>query len=174
MPLSLHAAFIPGALQMLGATRGLVDKAEAWCAEGGHEHDAVIGARIHDEMLPFSYQVKSVAVHTAGAIEGVRAGVFTPDMAPPPTDFASLRQRIDEAAALLSAVTVEEIESFIGAPMRFEMRSYRLDFTGDGFLLGFSQPNFYFHAATAYDILRMKGLAIGKRDFLGRMPILAS
>jgi hypothetical protein len=35
--------------------------------------------------------------------------------------------------------------------------------------LSFSQPNFYFHAATSYDILRWKGVPIGKRDFLGRM-----
>jgi len=37
--------------------------------------------------------------------------------------------------------------------------------------MSFSQPNFYFHAATAYDIARAKGVAIGKRDFLGRMRI---
>jgi uncharacterized protein len=29
-------------------------------------------------------------------------------------------------------------------------------------------PNFYFHAATAYDILRHAGVELGKRDFLGR------
>ena len=39
------------------------------------------------------------------------------------------------------------------------------------FLLGFSQPNFYFHATTAYDIMRMKGIAIGKIDYLGAMPV---
>ena len=37
----------------------------------------------------------------------------------------------------------------------------------DEFLLSFSQPNFYFHAATAYNILRMKGAAVGKMDFIG-------
>jgi hypothetical protein len=47
--------------------------------------------------------------------------------------------------------------------------SDRLDFTAEEFLLSFSQPNFYFHAATAYDILRAQGLAIGKLDFLGQM-----
>jgi hypothetical protein len=46
-----------------------------------------------------------------------------------------------------------------------------MPFTADNFLLSFSQPNFYFHAATAYDILRMKGLSVGKRDFLGRMRL---
>ena len=41
------------------------------------------------------------------------------------------------------------------------------------FLLSFSQPNFYFHATTAYGILRMKGLKIGKIDYLGAMRISA-
>jgi hypothetical protein len=28
-------------------------------------------------------------------------------------------------------------------------------------------PNFYFHATTAYDILRHSGIELGKRDFMG-------
>ena len=43
----------------------------------------------------------------------------------------------------------------------------QLDFTVEDFLLSFALPNFYFHATTAYDILRMKGLALNKRDFMG-------
>ena len=39
------------------------------------------------------------------------------------------------------------------------------------FVLSFSLPNFYFHATTAYDILRTKGVPLGKRDFLGRLRI---
>ena len=40
-------------------------------------------------------------------------------------------------------------------------------FTGQGYLLNFALPNFYFHATTAYDILRHCGVEVGKRDFLG-------
>ena len=50
-------------------------------------------------------------------------------------------------------------------------KDIRLSFRAEDFLMSLSMPNFYFHAATAYDILRWKGLAIGKRDFLGRMRI---
>lgn len=173
MPISLHAAFVPSALQMLGATDALIDKAESWCDETGCAHDEAIGARIHEEMFPFSYQVKSVAVHTAGAIDGVRAGVFSPDLTPPPEDFAGLRAAIAKARAALESVNEAEMEGFIGRPMRFEFRDFRLDFTAEDFLLSFSQPNYYFHAATAYDILRMKGVAVGKRDFMGRVRVAA-
>ena len=46
-------------------------------------------------------------------------------------------------------------------------------FTAEDYLLSFALPNFYFHAATAYDILRWKGLPIGKRDFIGRLRLKA-
>lgn len=171
MPLSLHAAFVPSALQMLGATRKLVDKAESWCGEQGCEHDALIGARLAEDMLAFDYQVKSVAIHTRGAIEGVREGVFSPDMSTPPATFDGLRVKLDEAVDAVEAVSEDEMESWIGRPMRFVMGERAMDFTAENFLLSFSQPNFYFHAATAYDILRMKGLPIGKRDFMGMLRI---
>jgi len=171
MPLSLHAAFVPGALQMLGTTHALVDKAEAWCTEQGSQPGALIGACLHDEMLPFAYQVKSVADHTGGAIEGLRAGVFSPHMDAAPQDFAGLRAKLDEAITTVEGVSEEELEAKMGTPMHFQMRDFRMPFTAENFLLSFSQPNFYFHAATAYDILRMKGLSVGKRDFLGRMRL---
>ena len=42
-----------------------------------------------------------------------------------------------------------------------------MKFSGVQYLLGFAHPNFYFHATTAYDILRHNGVEIGKRDFIG-------
>jgi hypothetical protein len=63
---------------------------------------------------------------------------------------------------------------WIGRPMRFEMRALELPFTADQFLLSFSQPNYIFHAATVYDILRMRGVPLGKRDFMGRLRIVRS
>lgn len=52
--------------------------------------------------------------------------------------------------------------------MRFEFRERIMPFTAENFLLSFSLPNFFFHATTAYDILRHNGVAIGKRDFMGK------
>jgi hypothetical protein len=44
-----------------------------------------------------------------------------------------------------------------------------LAFTSETFLLSFSLPNFHFHAVTAYDILRSRGVPLGKRDYEGRL-----
>ena len=171
MPLSLHAAYVPSALQMLGTARHLVDTADKWCAENGCSEAEMIGARIHDDMLPFAYQVKCVAEHTQGSVEGVRSGVYSPDLNPPPTTFNALREKLAGAAAFLEALTEDEFEAMIGAPMRFEFKGSGMDFAAEDFLLSFSQPNYYFHCATAYDILRMKGVPVGKRDFMGRVRI---
>jgi hypothetical protein len=56
-------------------------------------------------------------------------------------------------------------------PMRFEIGEKRLAFTAEDFLLSFSQPNFYFHATTAYGILRAKGVKVGKLDYLGKLRL---
>jgi hypothetical protein len=169
MPLSLHAATIPSKLQILGAGLGWLDKAES-C---GIAEAELVGAKLIDDMLPFAYQVKSMAVHSQGAIEGVRKGVFSPDMSEPPTTIVGLRDKLRGAIAFLENVTEDEMEGFFGQDMRFEFRDKKVPFTAEDFLLTFSQTNFYFHAVTAYGVLRAKGVAVGKLDYLGALRIKA-
>lgn len=168
MPFSLYAATIPSYRQILGAVSGLLGKAEAFCVEKGIAPGDIIQARLAADMLPFAYQVKSTAVHSLGAIEGVRRGVFSPDTTPPPDNFAALKARIADTLGALEAIDVAEIDAFVGRDMRFAFGDRSIDYTAENFLLSFSQPNFYFHATTTYDILRWKGVALGKRDFTGR------
>jgi hypothetical protein len=82
-----------------------------------------------------------------------------------------LDERIAATLSALAAIEPAEIESFVGRDMRFEFGNRRFEFTAEDFLLSFAQPNFYFHATTAYDILRWKGLPIGKRDFTGKLRL---
>jgi hypothetical protein len=171
MAFSLYDATVPCYRQTLGAVAALLVTAETFCAEKRLPPQEIIDARLAEDMLPFAYQVKSTAVHSLGSIEGVRRGVFSPDMTPPPPTFAALQARIGETQAVLEAIQPAEIDGFIGRDMRFEFREHRLEFTAENFLLSFSLPNFYFHAATAYDILRSKGARIGKRDFMGRLRL---
>jgi hypothetical protein len=168
MALSLYSAVVPSYLQILESVSGLLDKAESFCSEKGLAPEQIIAARLADDMQPFAYQVKSTAVHSLGAIEGVRRGVFSPDLTEPPDSFAALKRRIAEARSGLAAVAPGEVEDFIGRDMRFSFGERHIDFKAEDFLLSFSQPNFYFHATTTYDILRWQGVQIGKRDFLGR------
>jgi uncharacterized protein len=171
MALSLYAATIPAYRQILGAVAGLIHTAQAFCTDRAVEPAELIQARLAPDMLPFAFQVKSTAVHSFGAIEAVRRGVFSPDRTPPPETFATLEARIAETLSALETITPAEIDSFVGRDVHFEVPGRRLDFTAEEFLLSFSQPNFYFHAATAYGILRWKGVPIGKRDFMGQLRL---
>jgi hypothetical protein len=55
--------------------------------------------------------------------------------------------------------------------MVFQLGERQMPFTVENFLMSFSTPNLHFHATTAYDILRSKGVPLGKRDYMGRMRL---
>lgn len=169
MPLSLHTAFVPSCVQLLHSMTHLLQKAEAFCEEKGIAPDDLLQAKLADDMLPFAYQIKSTAVHSEQAIRSLAEGVFSPDLTPPPTDFAGLHKRINQAIGYLEGLDEATLEAVIGQPMMFKMGDFELKFTAENFLLSFSQPNFYFHATTAYDILRAKGVNLGKADYIGRV-----
>jgi hypothetical protein len=103
----------------------------------------------------------------------MREGVYSPDLAPPPTTFEGLHAKLDAARAFMGALDEAELEGCIGRDMRFEFKTMRMDFTAEDFLLSFSQPNFYFHASAAYSIARQLGVTIGKTDFLGAVRVKA-
>ncbi|OJU16956.1 MULTISPECIES: DUF1993 domain-containing protein [unclassified Sphingomonas] len=171
MTFSLYDAVIPSNLQILGAVAGLIDKAEAFAAEKHITPEAMIDARLAPDMLPFGYQVKSSVDHSAGAVAGVRAGSFSPNLSPWSTDFAGLRAMVQEGIDALKALDPAEFDALAARDCEFRMGDLKLPFGGATFLLSFSQPNFYFHATTAYDVLRAKGVKLGKRDFLGQLRV---
>ena len=171
MTFSLYAATVPSFLQILGSVARLLDKAEAFCADRNIAPEEIIQARLYPDMLPFTYQVKSTAEHSIGAIEAIRVGVVSPSLEMPPDSFAALRDKLAAAEKALKAIDPDEINGFVGRDMRFEFKDARMDFRAEDFLMSYAQPNFYFHATTAYDILRHKGVGIGKMDFLGRVAV---
>jgi uncharacterized protein len=171
MPFSLHAAFVPTAVQIASSVRALVDKAEAFATEKGISAEVLLNTRLIADMLPLAVQFRFVVQHSGGAIAAIRAGSFTPDLSPVDPTFDHHRAALDEAIATLEATTVEELEGYVGRDMRFAFRERRLAFTADNYLLSFAQPNYMFHATTAYNILRSQGVALGKRDFSGAVRI---
>ena len=171
MTITLYNATIPTFLQILGSINHLMEKAEAHMAEHGVTEEDLLQARLAPNMQPLAYQIKCCAEHSRGAIEGVRAGVFIPQTALPPQTFTDLRAYLAEATFFLAALDPAEVNGFAGQDMRFEWKDTRIPFTAEGFLFSYALPNFYFHATTAYDLLRLKGVKIGKMDFLGQMQV---
>ena len=167
MPIAFYDAVVPSSLQVLRALNGVLVKAAAFCAEQDRAEADLIDARLSPDMLPLGYQVKSCAVHSVGAIEATGRGSFSPDRSPWPIDFPGLRALVQETIGKLEALDPAAVDALAATDTRFAFGDTSLPFGGADFLLSFAQPNFYFHAAIAYAILRGEGVPLGKRDFLG-------
>ncbi len=168
MSISLHTAIIGTHLQLLPALAGILDKTEAYCAENGMEPTSLTEASLAPDMWPFCKQVFEACRHSAGAVESLGVGWFSPDMTPAPTDFASLKQRVADAIAYLEGIDADYLDSIAGNDMNFKFGEKIIPFTVSDFMLSFSLPNFYFHTNAAYENLRVKGLEVGKLDYIGR------
>ena len=169
MAISLYEISIANYLQSLGAVSGFLDRGLVYFRENNIDPEQVVETRLYPDMLPFRFQIQSVAHHSVGAIEGVKSGVFRPPSNLPNHDYTGLQALIADARENLEKIAPETINALEGSDVIFEIRNTKLPFTAAGFLLSFSLPNFYFHATTAYDILRSKGAPVGKRDFLGAL-----
>ena len=169
MAISLYDVSVASYLQTLGAVAGFLEKGRAHCEANGIDTATIVGTRLKDDMLPFLFQIVSVAHHSRGAIEGAKAGVFGPPGTPPALNYAGLQKLVADAIAALKAVTPDDINALEGGEVVFQLGERKMPFTTPDFLMSFSLPNFHFHAATAYDILRQAGVPLGKRDYLGAM-----
>ena len=173
MATSLYDLSVPTFLQTVSAVGGFLDRAATHCAETGADPEDFARVRLVDDMAPFHFQIECVAHHSVWALLAVKNGVFDPPALVPPgtIPFAGLREMIAQAEAALKAFTPEEVNSWSGKDLDLQIRppdqSRRLAFTPETFLLSFSLPNFYFHAVTAYNILRTRGVPLGKRDYEG-------
>jgi uncharacterized protein len=169
MTVSLYDATVASYLQTLGAVEGVLQRGLDWCLEKNVDPAEIVETRLYDDMLPFRFQIVSVHHHSQGAIEGVKAGLFHPPPDLGALDYAALQKLVADTRRHLAGVSRDEVNSLEGKEVVFELRSFRMPFTAENFLFSFSLPNFYFHATTAYDILRSKGAPLGKRDFMGQM-----
>ena len=171
MAFSLYDATVANYLQILGAVGGFLEKSLTHFREKGIDPAEIVDTRLTPDMLPLRFQIVSVAHHSRGAMEAAKNGVFAPSSGKPDLDYVALQEMVTEARTELSALTPEAVNALVGRDVTFRLGDRALPFTTEGFLMSFSLPNFFFHATTAYDILRHKGAPLGKRDFMGRLKL---
>jgi hypothetical protein len=102
-------------------------------------------------------------------LEAAKTGLFEPPAPVGPVPFVDLQAMIGKAKTKLEAFTPDEVNAWEGKDLDLQIGPRRLAFTSESLILSFSLPNFYFHAVTAYDILRSRGIPLGKRDYEGRL-----
>jgi hypothetical protein len=173
MPFSLYDATVANFQQGLTALDAILGRAQAHFHQQGTALADIVGARLAPDMLPFSFQIVSAAHHSMGALSAARLGLFKPPSPPDDLDFAGLQALVAQARQGLEQLNRDEVNALEGTDMVFQLGERRLPFLAEDFLLSFSIPNFYFHTTTAYDLLRLHGMPLGKRDYLGRLRLKA-
>ncbi|HEX7821806.1 MAG TPA: DUF1993 domain-containing protein [Sphingobium sp.] len=164
MAISLYDVSIPLFIDNLTNMRAWLDKATA------HRLEAeLVDARLAPDMRPLiaQYQMASDSAKNCAAR---LAGVDAPAMPDTEETFADLRARCDRTIAYLKGIDRDAIDGQEARPVELKFpngTAYR--FEGLGYLTGFALPNFFFHATTAYAILRAQGVALGKPDFLAHL-----
>ncbi|WP_420382112.1 DUF1993 domain-containing protein [Novosphingobium sp.] len=158
---SLYAVTVPVMVRALNNLDHLLAKA----AQSGIDEAELVGARLIGDMLPLSKQVQ-IASDTARGM-AVRVGqAEAVSMADDETTIAELRARVAKTIAYLEGVAPAGFENRDDAEVILKLPNTEMKFTGLSFVTDFALPNFFFHVSIAYALLRMKGVALGKMDFL--------
>ncbi|CAN5668213.1 DUF1993 domain-containing protein [soil metagenome] len=166
MSISLHQASIPLFLRGLKNLSKLLEKGAAFAAEKGIDPSELIEARLAPDMLALAAQVQRVS--DTAKLSGERlSGIESPKMADDETTFPQLQERIAKTIAYLESLPVADVDAGESRTIVMNFGTAKPEFSGPDYLFGFALPNFYFHVVTAHDILRHKGVEIGKRDYLG-------
>ena len=168
MTVSFYDLTVGTYLRTVEATANVLAKGADHCKAEGIDPADIVAARLYPDMANFHFQVTSVTHHSLGAVNGYKSGEFRPPKYDD-CDYAALQAMTATTLETLQAQSREEIEALADGKVVFKMGGMEIPFTAVNFALSFSLPNFYFHATTAYDILRSKGAPLGKMDFLGNM-----
>jgi hypothetical protein len=99
---------------------------------------------------------------------GRRAGVTPPTMpAVDDTSFAAAKSRVETALGFVKSLTRAQVDGAEGKVIAWTGGGNDRKMKGNDYLQQFALPNFFFFVTTAYNILRHRGVPLGKRDFLG-------
>ena len=171
MSVSLYDLSVGSYVQIVDASIGFLAKGAEHAEAQGQSQDDLTQLRLIDDMANFIFQVECIGHHSLGAIRGAQAGEFAPPPGLGEVSYADLQAYLDNTAAELKALTEDEVNGLAGGRLVFKLGGNEIPFSVENFLLSFSLPNFYFHATTAYDLLRANGVQLGKMNFLGQLKM---
>lgn len=161
--MSYATAAIATFANVLGTLDRLVGKAES------HEKgEALLAARLAPDMFPLHTQIRFTIAQVLVALDRLGTLGLTFDESEI-TSFAEARTRIAAAQALVVATdpatwpaSGDMVEFDLPNGMGFIMQAHE-------YCRDWAVPQAYFHLMSAYSILRMEGIAIGKIDYVGYM-----
>jgi hypothetical protein len=162
----IYSMSVPVFAKTLGNLSAILDKAAAHAEAKKIDPSVLLAARLYPDMFPLTKQVQVACDFAKGTVARL-AGEEPPKYDDNETTIEALKARI---ARTVDYVQGFQAARFAGAEERdvqMKIRDQTLSFKGLPYLAHMALPNFFFHAATAYDILRHNGVELGKRDFIG-------
>ena len=166
MAVSMYTISVPVFVQHLNALSGLIDKAAAFVKEKKSEESFFLAMRLAPNMYSLRRQVEQACKHPIWAcslLTGEKPIEFPED----DKSFEDLKKRIAATVAYVQKFKPAQIDGTDDKQVTLKFSSGERTYSGQDLLLGLNLPNFYFHCATAYDILRHLGLDLAKRDYMG-------
>jgi len=127
-------------------------------------------ARVAPDMLPFPVQIR-IATDQAKSAAANLSGKEAPKFEDNETTIEELRGRIRRCISFLDSFTQKDFEKTNEKTVVKLAYPPGKAMLANEYLFGRQIPNFFFHVATAYNLLRAGGVEIGKMDFLGNLPM---
>jgi len=168
MALSMFDASVPSFLRQLAALDAILDKAAAHAAARKIDPAVLLATRLFPDMFALTRQVQLTCDFAKNTVARL-AGQEPPKWPDEETSFEQLKARIAKTADFVRGFSAVQLEGAEGRDVTLPMGGKPTTFKGGQFLFNFALPNFYFHATTAYAILRHCGVEVGKRDFVGQI-----
>jgi hypothetical protein len=171
MTFSISRASLPVFEINLNALSAILDKAEAFATAKKIDPAVLLRSRLSPDMFDLTRQIQ-VATDQAKRASARLAGVEPPSYEDNETTIEQLKARLAKTVAFLKTLDRNKIDAAADREITFPLGGEKKGkMKGDDYLNHFVLPNFYFHVAAAYAILRHCGVDIGKRDFLGAIPL---
>jgi uncharacterized protein len=155
----------------LNALSAILDKAVAFATARKIDPSVLLNSRLSPDMFPLVRQIQIVADQAKNGSARL-AGIEPPRYEDDETTVDQLKARIAKTLAYLNTIDPERIDASANREISFPLGpTDRAHMSGADYLYHFVLPNFYFHRTAAYAILRHCGVDVGKRDFLGAIPL---
>lgn len=171
MAFSMSEASLPVFEIGLTALSAVLDKGAAHMTARKADPSVMLGWRLAPDMFALTRQVQ-IACDQAKNGAARLAGVEPPKFEDNETTLDEVKARIAKTVAFLNTLDKAAIDGSAEREIIFPLGgSNKGHMKGADYLNHFVLPNFYFHLTAAYAIVRNCGVDIGKRDFLGAIPM---
>jgi hypothetical protein len=169
--MSMSNASIPVFEIGLNTLAVLLDKTQAYAEAKRIDPTVLLNARLFPDMFALARQVQSACDQAKNGAARL-AGVDPPRYEDNEKTISELKARIAKTIAFVKTLDAKGIDTSADREITFPLGpNNKGQMRGVDYLNHFALPNFYFHLTTAYDILRHSGVELGKRDFLGAIPM---